>query len=96
MASKARTSVSAEAFGRFNKKEAFKPRVIEKSQDIKEKIRARLGQAFMFSGLDESEMTVVIDAMDEVKHKAGATVIKEGDSGDELYVVESGHLDCYK
>jgi cAMP-dependent protein kinase regulator len=50
----------------------------------------------MFSGLDESEMTVVIDAMDEVKHKAGATVIKEGDNGDELYVVENGTLDCYK
>jgi cAMP-dependent protein kinase regulator len=50
----------------------------------------------MFSGLDESEMSVVIDAMDEQKVVAGETVIKEGEKGDELYVVEEGQLDCYK
>lgn len=44
----------------------------------------------MFSGLDENEMNVVIDAMDETKFKAGETVIKEGEKGDELYVVEEG------
>jgi len=50
----------------------------------------------MFSGLDETEMNVVIDAMDEQKVKAGEIVITEGEKGDELYVVEEGKLDCYK
>lgn len=50
----------------------------------------------MFSGLDENEMNVVIDAMDEQKFKAGETVISEGEKGDELFVVEDGQLDCYK
>jgi cAMP-dependent protein kinase regulator len=50
----------------------------------------------MFSGLEEQEMEVVIDAMDEQKIKAGETVITEGEKGDELYVVEEGSFDCYK
>ena len=40
--------------------------------------------------LDEQEMEVVIDAMDEKKVTAGTNVINEGESGDELYVVEEG------
>jgi cAMP-dependent protein kinase regulator len=50
----------------------------------------------MFSALDEQEMEVVIDAMDEKKVKATQEVIKEGESGNELYVVEDGVLDCFK
>ena len=50
----------------------------------------------MFSALDESEMEVVIDAMDERKVKVGENVIIEGEQGAELYVVEEGILDCFK
>jgi cAMP-dependent protein kinase regulator len=44
----------------------------------------------MFSALDESEMEVVINAMDEMKTKVGENVIAEGEKGDQLYVVEEG------
>lgn len=37
LSSKARTSVSAEAFGKYHKKEAFKPIVIKKEETTKEK-----------------------------------------------------------
>ena len=50
----------------------------------------------MFSGLDENEIEVVIDAMDERKAVHGENVITEGEKGDELYVVEEGTLECYK
>lgn len=50
----------------------------------------------MFSGLEENEIEVVIDAMDEKKAKSGENVITEGEKGDELYVVEEGTLECYK
>lgn len=50
----------------------------------------------MFTALDENELEVVIDAMDERKIKSGETIIKEGERGDELYVVEDGTLDCFK
>ena len=41
-------------------------------------------------------MGIVIDAMDEMRVKAGDIVINEGEKGDELYVVEEGTLDCFK
>jgi CRP-like cAMP-binding protein len=34
--------------------------------------------------------------MQNVKKKAGDQIIKEGDDGDNLYVVESGVLTCTK
>jgi hypothetical protein len=64
MAQKTRQSVSAEVFGKYHIKEAFKAKVIPKSADVTEKIHERLSGAFMFMSLDEKEMKVVIDAMD--------------------------------
>jgi hypothetical protein len=40
--------VSAECFGKWNKKGDFVPPVIEKSEETKEKIKARLLKSFMF------------------------------------------------
>ena len=37
-----RTSVSAEAFGDWNKKSDFEPRIVKKSEDTKNKIHNRL------------------------------------------------------
>ena len=50
----------------------------------------------MFMGLEENDMKVVIDAMDDHKANPGDYVIKEGDSGDIIYIVESGELKCSK
>jgi cAMP-dependent protein kinase regulator len=50
----------------------------------------------MFNGLDDNDMNVVIDAMDEKIVKIGLKIITEGESGNELYVVEEGELDCFK
>jgi cAMP-dependent protein kinase regulator len=50
----------------------------------------------MFQALEEKEREIVINAMEEKTFKAGENVIKQGDDGDVLYVVESGTLDCTK
>lgn len=57
--------MSAEAFGNWNKKTDFEAKVVPKSQETKDKILARLTQAFMFSALDEKERQIVVDAMEE-------------------------------
>ena len=44
----ARQSVSAEAFGIFNQKKAFTPKVVHKSAETQDRLSKRLGQAFMF------------------------------------------------
>jgi len=63
----ARISVSAEVFGRYNKKEEFIPKVVEKSQEMKDKIKNRLKVSFMFKALGDEELNIVVDAMEEAK-----------------------------
>ncbi len=50
----------------------------------------------MFSALDESELEVVLDAMGDKVTQEGENIIKEGEMGEVLYVVEEGQLDCFK
>ena len=50
----------------------------------------------MFSALDSKELKIVIDAIEEVKGSEGDVIIKEGDKGDCMYVLESGSLSCTK
>lgn len=91
-----RTSVSAEVFGAWNKKGDFKAPVYAKPPQVKDALKKRLEQAFMFSCLNPQELEIVLNAMQNVKKKVGDLIIKEGDDGDNLYVVESGILTCTK
>ena len=50
----------------------------------------------MFAALDAGELKIVVDAIEEVKGAAGDVIIKEGDQGDCMYVLETGELDCTK
>ena len=91
-----RVGVSAEVYGEMNKKEDFVPRVIEKTEEEKNRIKARILSSFLFSNLEANELEIVIGAMDEKHYKPGENVITQGESGDCLYVVEEGNLDCTK
>ena len=93
---KMRTSVSAEVYGNFNKKENFKPRFIKKTPEQILKIKNRVLSSFLFSNLDKKDLDIVIGAMDEKKLKPNEIAIQQGDDGDVLYVVESGELECSK
>ena len=64
---KTRIGVSAEAYGDYNKKEDFVPRVIKKSEEQVNRIKTRIMQSFLFSSLDPKELDIVIDAMEEKK-----------------------------
>ena len=96
MKNPARTSVSQEVYGIFNKKGNFKARVIEKSEAVQQKIKSRLLESFMFSNLDKKDLKVVIDAMEEKVFEEGKTIIKQGDDGAELFLVGEGLLQCFK
>lgn len=91
-----RKAVSSEAYGKWNRKEAFVPRVIEKTPDQRGRILDKIGKAFMFSGLDAGEKEVVVKAMEERVVEPGQNVITQGEDGSELFVVDSGVLDCSK
>jgi len=70
--------------------------VFPKSDETKNALKKRLETAFMFSALNPEELEIVLGAMQKVTKKAGDNVIKEGDDGDNLYVVETGELNCTK
>jgi len=70
--------------------------LVTKSDEVKEAIMDKIEKSFMFSGLDDKEKLVVVDAMEEKKSFKGEVVIKEGDEGESLYVVASGTLSCTK
>jgi cAMP-dependent protein kinase regulator len=44
----------------------------------------------MFAALDQKEFNIIVDAIEEVKGTTGDIIIKEGDQGDCMYVLESG------
>lgn len=94
MDNRARTSVSAEAYGEWNAKKAFVPPVHIKSDEQKERLKGCLVKSFLFSNLDTNDLNIVIGAMTEVQEKTGTRVINQGDNGDFLFVIESGVLDC--
>merc|ERR1719453_683755 len=91
-----RTSVSAEAYGAWNQKKAFTPPDYPKSDDQKKRLGEVLGKSFMFNGLEKKDFDSVIGAMLEVNAEPDQVLIKEGDDGDFLFVIESGILDCKK
>uniref|UniRef100_A0A0G4HIE2 cAMP-dependent protein kinase regulatory subunit n=1 Tax=Chromera velia CCMP2878 TaxID=1169474 RepID=A0A0G4HIE2_9ALVE len=92
-----RASVSAEAYGAWNKKDTeFKAPVYEKTEDQVTRIKGVLANSFLFSALEAKDLETVILAMQEKTLKAKERPICQGDDGDVLYVVEKGILDCYK
>ena len=94
MAQRSRISVSAEVFGKYNLKEEYKPKLIAKIQEMIEIIKKRLYQTFMFMNLDDKGLQEVINAIDSKKTAAKEFIIKEGEPGEELYIVEAGEMTC--
>jgi CRP-like cAMP-binding protein len=89
-------SVSAEVYGEFNKKAAFKAPVYEKTPDQLTRIKKCLGESFLFNALEEEELNTVILAVREKTVKAKERLIEEGDDGDCMFIIESGLVDCLK
>jgi len=91
-----RSSVSAEAYGIFNVKQEFVPKVVEKSEEQIQRIQEKVLKSFIFNNLDEKDLKIVIDAMEEYTCQAGDYVITQGDPGAVLFIIEKGTYDCYK
>merc|ERR1719330_928402 len=94
--SRARASVSAEAYGEWNTKKAFVPPVITKTEEMKERLKDCLVKSFLFANLDANDLNIVIGAMKEVVAEPGQRLIYQGDQGDFIFVVDSGKLECMK
>ena len=90
---KKKMAISAEVYAQENIKD-FVPRVVPKTIDQIEKIKFILGKNFMFNGLDGNDQQIVINAMEIKDYQTGDLVIKQGDDGNELFIVDNGLLKC--
>ncbi|KAI8343478.1 cAMP dependent protein kinase regulatory subunit [Chlamydoabsidia padenii] len=88
-----RTSVSAESL-QPTATHDFVKTVIPKTDDQRERIRAAIGNNFLFKNLDEEQYMDVVNAMVEKQVDNNVKVIEQGGVGDYFYIVESGTLDC--
>lgn len=91
-----RQSVSAEAYGAWNKKEDFVAPVYAKADDVIQRIQVVLQKNFLFGVLEEEEMRTVILALKEVKLEPTTKILQEGSDGDSMFIIEEGEVDCLK
>ncbi|KAF9483956.1 camp-dependent protein kinase regulatory subunit [Pholiota conissans] len=89
-----RTSVSAESIAVDSNSDEPLP-VYPKSDDQVRRIKAAIGNNFIFRDLDEEQETGVLRAMRERKVVKNEVVIRQGDVGEYFYVVENGLLHCF-
>uniref|UniRef100_A0A1E1X8B1 cAMP-dependent protein kinase type II regulatory subunit n=1 Tax=Amblyomma aureolatum TaxID=187763 RepID=A0A1E1X8B1_9ACAR len=66
-----------------------------KSDEQREKLGQAVKNILLFKSLDVPQMQEVIDAMFERKVKPGDIVIKQGDDGDNFYVIASGTYEIF-
>eukprot|EP00913_Durusdinium_trenchii_P011563 g10857.t1 len=93
---KQRQSVSAEAYGAFNERKAYVPKVIEKDEAQTARLQEVLQACWMFKHHTPENMKIILDAMQEKRVEAGTRLIQEGDEGEVMWVIEDGELDCIK
>mmetsp|Transcript_75596 Transcript_75596/g.200799 ORF Transcript_75596/g.200799 Transcript_75596/m.200799 type:complete len:433 (-) Transcript_75596:43-1341(-) len=91
-----RQSVSAEAYGAWNKKTEFVAPVYEKTPDQKARIERCLGPSFLFQALEKKEMDTVVLAFKEKQVEPDVRVIQQGDDGESMFLIEEGKVDCIK
>eukprot|EP01029_Cantina_marsupialis_P015032 TRINITY_DN3291_c0_g1_i1.p1 TRINITY_DN3291_c0_g1~~TRINITY_DN3291_c0_g1_i1.p1 ORF type:complete len:768 (+),score=256.59 TRINITY_DN3291_c0_g1_i1:163-2466(+) len=74
---------------------AYKKRSFPKDDRVKALIQQALQQNFLFGSIGPDEQYEVVDSMQQQSLQAGDVIIKQGDPGDNFYVVESGSFDVF-
>lgn len=89
-----RGSVSAESYDP-SKGSAQAPMAIPKTASERARLEAALGSNLLVKGLGTGTRQQILEAMFERKVRAGEDIIREGDLGDNFYVVEAGQFGVY-
>lgn len=94
-ASRRRSAVSAESVDPTSIAKMYERKVHEKDPATRERLATKAQETFLFSTLDKEQLDVLLDAMFQVDHTAGSTIIKQGSEGDNFYIVYSGECDVF-
>ncbi|GJQ66639.1 Pka-R2 [Trypoxylus dichotomus] len=86
-----RKSVFAEAYDpEEDDEEEGTKTIFPKSDEQRQQLAEAVKNILLFRALDKEQMQEVLDAMFEKKVVAGEVVIKQGDDGDNFYVIQEG------
>ncbi len=89
-----RVGISAETRN-DNEAANIERRVIDKSDAERAQIRSSVANNILFNSLDEDQYKIVIDAMEKKEFKQGDWIIKQGEDGNEFYVVQQGTCETF-
>lgn len=67
-----------------------------KSPEEREGIGRMVAENILFKALDEKQHEIVLDAIFPKEFEPGEIIIKQGDDGDNFYILESGVCEVYK
>lgn len=92
-----RQSVAAESFDPEEECESVEEQrlVYPKSDSQRTRLSNAMKEILLFKCLDEEQISLVLDAMQEKAVTTGEVIIRQGDDGDNFYVVESGTYDVF-
>ena len=94
--SKAKQKIISEVFTSDDTDYDFEANFTEKTPVELMRIGKMLENNFLFSNIDVDDRDKLFKVIKKVELKAGHEVIKEGDMGDAMYVIDSGEFEVYK
>ena len=89
-----RGAVSAEPFSEEDATSYVK-KVVPKDYKTMSALSKAISKNILFAHLDDNERSDIFDAMFPVIHCSGETIIKQGDEGDNFYILDSGEVSVY-
>ncbi|XP_029039984.1 cAMP-dependent protein kinase type II regulatory subunit isoform X1 [Osmia bicornis bicornis] len=91
-----RKSVFAEAYNPEEDEEDDGVKMVHpKSDEQRQRLSESVKNILLFRALDEEQMADVLDAMFEKSVQPGEYIIRQGDDGDNFYVIERGKFEVY-
>lgn len=72
---------------------AGRSQVITKDYKTMNALSKAIEKNVLFSHLDDNERSDIFDAMFPVHNIAGEMIIKQGDDGDNFYIIDQGEVD---
>ncbi|RWS29307.1 cAMP-dependent protein kinase regulatory subunit-like protein [Leptotrombidium deliense] len=89
-----RGAVSAETYSEEDAATYVK-KVVPKDYKTMAALSKAIERNVLFKHLDEAERSDIFDAMFPVVHRPGEVIIKQGDEGDNFYIIDEGEVEIY-
>lgn len=94
--SRRRQAVSAAADSSENTLvEGWEPKVFPKTDEEASRISNVMDKNILFKYLDDHQRKIILNAMFKVDKQPGDVIIKQGDEGDNFYVIDKGVADIF-